>query len=68
MTGRVRVLGWWIVLPPDPDALARECPVCGFDALLPFPVCLLTAAGVRRLEQPYWSCARCEAESTQDPG
>lgn len=60
--GRV---GWVVVLTPPPDSPTRECPVCRYDAMLPFPLRLLTATGVRVMGS-LWACARCEAESTQD--
>jgi hypothetical protein len=52
-----------VVSEPDPSA-ARECPDCGFDALLTFPLALLSPAGV----SPFGSveaCARCHEEDSR---
>lgn len=42
---------------PDPST-AVECPTCGFDTLLPFPLYLLLDTGVSHIGY-YPACLRC---------
>lgn len=55
-----RLIFYIAVGRPDTNA-ARECPDCGFDALLDFPLTAITADGVG----PFGTvaaCARCYSE------
>ena len=58
--GAVFVRGFFVVLEPDVDS-AKECPACGFDALLAFPVKVLSRAGVGDFGT-YERCVRCHKE------
>jgi hypothetical protein len=47
-----------VVMEPDTDA-ASECPDCGFDSVLDFPVYYLSEVGVGRALMDYRACIRC---------
>lgn len=51
------VISRLVVGEPDNDA-ATECPDCRFDAVLTFPIYLLSEAGVGTFGT-YSACARC---------
>ncbi|WP_028474096.1 hypothetical protein [Nocardioides alkalitolerans] len=52
--GRHVTLGWFVVsLPASLDG--TECPDCGFDTVVLFPVTLLSESGVT----PWGHAARC---------
>lgn len=58
---RLYLSAWVEVGEPDPEEPARECRDCGFDAVLAFPVTILTAAGVTPSPLgPCLVCVRCE--------
>lgn len=52
----VRYVNLFIVVG-DPDA-ATECPDCGFDAVLSFPLTSISEMGVGSFGT-YTTCARC---------
>jgi len=52
-----------VVGDPETDT-ARECPDCGFDALLDFPLYVITAEGVGRFGTCR-ACARCYDERSR---
>ena len=55
-------IAWYLVLGDvDPD-VAEECPECGFDALLSFPLSLITERGVTPW-RPFMACVRCWQEA-----
>lgn len=51
----------------DPDLEHQtECPACGFDAVIRFPVYALTALGVALLPETWAACLRCWCENHPD--
>lgn len=52
-----------VVGDPKTDA-ARECPNCGFDALLDFPLYGITAEGIGQFGT-FHACARCYEERSR---
>lgn len=52
---------------PDPDEQPTECPSCGFDAVLTFPVYAADHAGVG-LAGKVPVCLRCASEEVEHDG
>lgn len=50
-------VGTFVVGSPDIDS-AAECPECGFDSLLTFPIHVISESGVSPFGT-YEGCARC---------
>lgn len=57
------VTGWLVVGTPDIDR-AEECPSCGFDSLLTFPVSAISTAGVSTWP-PVKACPRCHDKAAR---
>jgi hypothetical protein len=56
------LIGHVMVGLPDMEA-AEECPDCGFDTMLAFPLTVITEEGVGPFGS-YRACARCYDERT----